>query len=92
MQRFAMANEVVLTTLGPEWWKKNCLTTSKKPDEFLAVDDSDNGRYDHQDRMIKLGDMLYALKDSRGFDAIISSLKTCDLAPTFFELWGCEHT
>jgi hypothetical protein len=88
MQWYGMAMEVVLTTLGPEWWKKNCITNAVKPDEFLALpDNSENGRYNHQDRIIKLGHMLYALEDSNGYDAFISSLKTRDLAPTFFELW-----
>ena len=88
MQWYAIAMEVVLTTLGPEWWKKNCTTNPVKPDEFLALpDDSENSQYNHQDRIIKLGHMLYALKDSNGYDAFLSSLKTRDLAPTFFELW-----
>ena len=37
--------------------------------------------------MVKLGHMLYALRECQGYDAFISSLKTRDLAPTFFELW-----
>jgi hypothetical protein len=91
MQRYAMASEVVLTTLGPEWWKKNCTTTADKPDKVLAsLDASEDGRYNHQDGIIKLGHMLYALKESRGFDAFTSFLKTCDLAPTFFELWAAN--
>lgn len=88
MQWYAMGMEVVLTTLGPEWWKKNCITSAIKPDEFLATpDDTDKSRYNHQDRIIKLGHMLYALKECKGYEAFIRSLKTRDLAPTFFELW-----
>lgn len=88
MQWYAMASEVVLTTLGPEWWKNNCTSASSDPDEFLKADDlTEEGRYDHQDRIVKLGHMLYALKSCRGFGAFINSLKSRDLAPTFFELW-----
>src|SRR5450759_1121873 len=87
MQWYAMAMEVVLTALGPEWWKKNCTTTAMRPDEFLAVSiGSEKDEYNHQDRIIKLGHMLYALKECKGYEAFISSLKTRDLAPTFFEI------
>jgi hypothetical protein len=68
IQWYAMAIEVVLTTLGPEWWKKNCISTSLKADEFLTVpDDSEESVYNHQDRVIKLGHMSYALKDCTGY-------------------------
>jgi hypothetical protein len=88
MQWYAMAMEVVLNTLGPGWWKKNCTTTAMKPDEFLAVPgDSEENKYNNQDRIINLGHMLYELKECKGYEALISSLKTRDLAPTFFELW-----
>lgn len=91
MQWYAMGMEVVLTTLGPEWWKKNCTTNAIKPDEFLAVpDDSEQNNYNHQDRIIKLGHMLYAVRECKGYEAFISSLKTRDLAPTFFELWAAN--
>jgi hypothetical protein len=67
-QYYAMAMEVILTTLGPEWWKKNCLTSSTTPDEFLAIPgDSEVSKYNHQDRIIKLGHMLYTLKDCKNY-------------------------
>ncbi len=87
MQWYAMASEVILTTLGPEWWKKN-FSPGHRPDEFLAASDSsEDSRYDHQDRVTRLGDMLFALKECKGYDVFISSLKARDLAPVFFELW-----
>jgi len=88
MQWYAMAMQVILTTLGREWWKKNCTITAIKPDEFLSVSgDSEENRLNHQNRIIKLGHMLYALKECKGYEAFISSLKTRNLASTFFELW-----
>ena len=60
---YEMAMEVILTTLGPEWWKQHCILGAARPDEFLAVTgDSEEGNYDHDDRVIKLGHMLYALR------------------------------
>ena len=83
-----MASEVVLTTLGPDWWRKNYTSFSEDSDEFLRTgDETEEGRYDHQDRIIKLGHMLYGLWNCKGFDAFIASLMTHDLEPTFFELW-----
>ena len=88
MQWYAMASEVILTTLGPEWWKTNCISSANKPDEFLAFDEaSEDTKFDHQDRIVKLGHMLFALRESEGFEAFIAALVTRDLAPTFFELW-----
>jgi len=87
-QWHAMAMEVILTTLGDVWWKKNCISGAIKPDEFLAfAGDSEDARYSYQDRIVKLGHMLYALKECAGYDAFILALKTRDLAPAFFELW-----
>jgi hypothetical protein len=87
VQWHAMAMEVILRTLGPEWWKKNCTTTAIKPDEFLAVlEDSEDNNYTHHDRIVQLGHMLYVLKECKGYSAFISSLKKRDLAPAFFEL------
>jgi hypothetical protein len=88
MQWYAMAMEIILTTLGPEWWKRNCTPNAAKPDEFLAIpNNSEDNKYNHQDRVTKLGHMLYALKECKGYEAFISSLRTRDVAPTFFELW-----
>jgi hypothetical protein len=87
VQWCAMAYDVIICTLGPEWWKNNCTTVAMKPDEFLAVrSDCEDDRYNYQDRIIKLGHMLYGLKGCTGFEAFISSLKRRELAPTFFEL------
>lgn len=88
VQWHAMAMEVILTTLGPDWWTRNCTIGAIKPDEFLERrDDSEDSTYNYQDRIVKLGHMLYALKDCKGYEVFITSLKTRDLAPSFFELW-----
>lgn len=85
MQHHAMASEIILTTLGPEWWSKNC-TFPYQGDKFLITGDSEVGRYEHQHRIIYLGHMLYALKDCKGFETFIQALKTRDLKACFWEL------
>lgn len=88
MQWYAMASEVILTALGLEWWNDNCASTAIKPDEFLSVrDETEESKYNFQDRIIKLGHMLFSLRVCRGYEPFILSLRTRDLAPTFFELW-----
>ena len=89
MQWYAMASEVLLTTLGPEWWKKN-RSSSPKRDRFLQASESEDSDWNHQVRVIQLGDMLFLLKDCEGFDAFISSLKTRDLESVFFELYTAK--
>ena len=86
-QWYAIAAEVILTTLGPDWWKANILPSASKPDEFLVTkDETEDGNYEHQDRLVTLGHMLYALKDCKGYETFIEALKTRDLEPVFFEL------
>jgi hypothetical protein len=90
-QWYAMGSEVILSTLGPGWWKKNCDIESIKADEFLSLKDNfESARGNRQDRVVRLGHMLYALKECAGYDAFISSLRARDLAPVFFELWAAN--
>jgi hypothetical protein len=87
MRWFAMAQEVILATLGPEWWKANCLTTSERADQFLCLPtDSEDHRYDFQHRIVRLGHMLYQLQDCAGYEDFVEGLKSRDLESTFFEL------
>jgi Holliday junction resolvase len=91
MQWYAMASEVILTTLGPDWWKANCTTSSDNPDAFLfTLDETERGRYEHQERIIKLGDMLYALRSCDGYQTFVEALKRRDLEAVFFELWVAD--
>lgn len=87
LQWYAMASEVILTTMGPDWWKKHCCQNLAIPGGYLKTEDkTEDGRYDHQDLVIKLGHMLYALRHRRGYDYFVESLKLRDLQPAFFEL------
>ena len=87
MQWFAMAQEVILRTLGPEWWKANCTTTSERADPFLRLPTASEGhRSDFEHRIVRLGHMLYQLQDCTGYEDFIEGLKSRDLESTFFEL------
>ncbi len=87
VQWFAMAQDVILTTLGPGWWKANCLTNSEKPDPFLNLKVSyETDPYNFQDRIIRLGHMLYNLTECIGYGDFISSLRSRDLESAFFEI------
>lgn len=64
---------------------------SSEADEFLAFPiDSEANRYNRQDRITQLGHKLFALRECNGYEAFISSLKSRDLAPAFFELWAAN--
>ncbi len=91
LQWYAMASEVILTTLGPDWWTTNCTLESATPDPFLKVHDgSPDGRYEHQSRIVLLGHMLYAFGGSPGFEEFLRGLKSADLEAAFFELWVAD--
>lgn len=88
IQALAMAQEVVLLTLGPEFWKVHCVGKGG-PDSsyFRPSGTAESDRYEFQDRVIRFGDMLFTLKDCDGFDAFLKPLRTNDLESVFFELW-----
>jgi hypothetical protein len=88
VQSMAMAQEVVLLTLGPDFWKKHCVGKAGPDSSFLRPNGAtEDDRYEFQDKVIRFGDMLYSLKDSEGFDAFLNPLRTNDLESVFFELW-----
>jgi hypothetical protein len=87
MQQIAMAQEVLLLTLGPIWWEQHCNTASANPDKFLNQKElDDDNKFKWQHRISYLGHLLYALKNCKGFDLFIDSLKTRDLASCNWEL------
>lgn len=87
IQWYAMASEVILTTLSPGWWKENCTISAKNPDIFL--DNKDNtrvARFYRQDRIIHLGHFLYLLRNTNGFKDFVDVLKTGDSRSCYWEL------
>lgn len=84
----AMAMEVILTMLGPDWWKRNIVANTGSADEFLRRSEtSEESGYNHQHRVTLLGHMLWLLKECQGFDNLIASLKTEEVESVFFELF-----
>lgn len=84
-QWYAMASEIILTTLGPDWWERN-LYEVNRDNYFRARLHSEDDRAHHQHHVIKLGHMLFRLKELSGYDYFIKALKTADLSSTIFEL------
>lgn len=88
MQAMSMAQEVVLLTLGPDFWRKHCVGKAGPDSSFLRPrDEIEDDRYEFQDRVIRFGDMLFSLKNCDGFEAFLKPLRTNDLESVFFELW-----
>jgi hypothetical protein len=87
----AMASQITLCMLGPDWWKKNVVGDTGRPDEFLQrSDSSEESCFNYQLRLTMIGHMLWLLKESSGFADFITSLKTRELEAVFFELYSAE--
>lgn len=71
IQKYAMAIEIIVSTLGSEWWNRHFWT---KPDPYLKTDPSSRSEQFH--RVIMLAHMLYALRDANGYEQFIETLKT----------------
>lgn len=85
VQMHAMALEVLLTTLGPEWWKTHCLETS--PASFLdSKSPLEQEKLEHQRRVTQLADGLYCLRKCDGYEDFVEALKVRHLEATCFEL------
>jgi hypothetical protein len=87
VQAMAMAQEIVLLALGPDFFKQHCVGKKGPDSSFLRPNSSEeNDRYLFQHRVIALGEMIYSLKDCAGFEAFLNPLRTNDLQSVFFEL------
>lgn len=86
-QMYCMASQVLLFTLGRKWWNDNCAVISKSTDPFLRINENSQDELNlERDRIIKLGHMIYGLKNQEGYKVFINSLKRRDLESVFFEL------
>lgn len=86
-QMYCMASQVLLFTLGRKWWQDNCTDISEPRDPFLRFNKNSQDELNlERDRVIKLGHMIYGLKNLEGYKVFINSLKRRDLESVFFEL------
>jgi len=86
-QMYCMASQVLLFTLGRNWWKDNCAVISESTDPFLIFNENSQEELNlERDRIIKLGHMVYGLKNQEGYKVFINSLKRGDLESDYFEL------
>jgi|APSaa5957512622_1039677.scaffolds.fasta_scaffold10365_2 hypothetical protein len=85
-QWLAMASEVIILTLGRDWFWKYVGKENHNETYFWPKKEGKLDGDEHNSRVTKLGDMLYALKDYEGYEYFIDSLKKRNLQSTIFEL------
>ena len=86
-QWYAIAYEILILTYGPEWIRDNYNPKSNKLNLFFQ----NLTEFEHQDKMIVLGHLLYKLKDCKGFDELIDRYKFKDLNGLLWELEAAER-
>lgn len=84
---YVMSCRILMHAFGKNWLFKNVLSEGVTENEFFKLEEnSEISRYINQNRIIRLGHMLYALRNISGFDHFVESIKRRDIEPAYFEL------
>ncbi|HEY0863769.1 MAG TPA: hypothetical protein VGD97_06660 [Lacunisphaera sp.] len=81
-----MAHDVIIATLGPDFWKRHCTRLSDKNSYFNPKGETTLELNFHRDCVLRLGDMLYSMRETPGYSHFIHTLGKQDLDSAFFEL------
>ncbi|GEM_PF-5148912 len=87
LQKFGIASEIVIRTLGPSWWQTRLTPVGQPGGYFRNQPSTEHESYEHMDRVIELGDTLYLLRNVRGFEHRLIGLQTVSLEGAMFELF-----
>src|SRR4051812_41613925 len=82
-RRYAVASEVIINILGPEWWSSRL--TGEKADPYFVKED-DASRYLHQHRVSALGYDLLRCQHFPGFAEQCDEMRQRSLSGVWHEL------
>jgi hypothetical protein len=85
---YALSSEIILNALGIEWWMKYCHLESGI---FVKINESEDKRYNGQNKIIFFGHLLYSLKGCDGFEIFVESLKLRDFDSCYWEMSVAER-
>ncbi len=75
-EAYALAQEIIIRTLGFPWWKENISSsTSKQEPHFRIHPSNQQESYEHQDRIMDFADSLFILQSCEGFEWKIKELR-----------------
>jgi len=86
IQWHIIAEYIIAEALSNEWLEKNISINSRRAAPFDQELDEAASILDFHMSCVRLGHMLYLLKDSPGFDNLLADAATRDFEPVFFEM------
>ncbi|MGR6738693.1 hypothetical protein [Pseudomonas chlororaphis] len=86
LQWYIMAGYIIEQTLGVDWYQQNCALESQRTAPFDQSLEKDVLVLDYHLNFVRLGHMLFLLKDTPGFEQLLTGLSCREFEPVFFEL------
>lgn len=90
IQWHSIAEYIIAETLGDDWLEKNISINSRRVAPFNQELDEEACFLDYHLNCVRLGHMLFLLKDSPGFDNLLADAATRDFEPVFFEMYAAS--
>lgn len=85
--QYLLSCEIIANSLGLDWLQKNVFSEWNQENQFLVPkNDSDIDGFLTHSHVVLFGDLIYTLKDCKGFDYMISCLNTKNLKSCFWEM------
>lgn len=90
IQWHIIAQYIIAEALGSEWLEKNVSASARRAAPFNQEIDEATYAIEYHLRCVRLGHMLFLLKDSPGFGNLLADAKTRDFEPVFFEMYAAS--
>lgn len=87
-QWFMMSRYIIEQTLGLDWYRKNCALEGRRVPPFDQSMEKEVLALDYYLNFVRLGHMLFLLRDTAGFEQLLADLSRRELEPVFFELYA----
>lgn len=81
---------IITETLGYEWLERNISIDSPRAAPFNQELDEDTCALDYHLSCVRLGHMLFLLRNSPGINHLLEDAATRDFEPVFFELYAAS--
>lgn len=85
-QWYVMAGYIIEQTLGLDWYRQNCAPEGHRTAPFDQSLEEDALALDYHLNFVRLGHMLFLLKDTPGLEHLLVDLSHRKFEPVFFEL------
>lgn len=86
LQWHMMSGYIIVQNLGLDWYQKNCALGGQRVAPFDQNQEEDVLALDYHINLVRLGHMLFLLRDVPGFEHLLADMARRDFEPVFFEL------